>query len=188
MYQGLLNKARRGEVYNHPPAGYVKSPAGAFVLDPDEQVQTVIRLLFEQFERQGTVQGVLRYLARNGIRMPIRPLGGPDRGQLQWHRPNRPTLQNVLKHPLYAGYYRWGHRAIDPRRKVAGRPSTGRTVVAPEECAVLIEGHCPAYITPEQFWANQARLMANRAGAEGPGPVRQGPSLLGGLLGGGRCG
>src|SRR5205807_8364748 len=38
MDQGLLNKARRGEVYNHPPAGYVKSPAGAFVLDPDEQV------------------------------------------------------------------------------------------------------------------------------------------------------
>src|SRR5437764_704548 len=83
MYQGLLNKARRGEVYNHPPAGYVKSPAGPFVLDPDEQVQTVIRLLFEQFERQGTVQGVLRYLVRNGIRMPIRPLGGPDRGQLR---------------------------------------------------------------------------------------------------------
>jgi DNA invertase Pin-like site-specific DNA recombinase len=188
MYQGLLNKARRGEVYNHPPAGYVKSPAGAFVLDPDEQVQTVIRLIFEQFERQGTVQGVLRYLVRNGIRMPIRPLGGPDRGQLQWHRPNRPTLQNVLKHPLYAGYYRWGHRAIDPRRKVAGRPSTGRTVVAPEACAVLIEGHCPAYITPEQFWANQARLMANRAGAESPGAVRQGPSLLGGLLVCGRCG
>jgi hypothetical protein len=24
MYQGLLNKARRGEVFNHPPAGYVK--------------------------------------------------------------------------------------------------------------------------------------------------------------------
>src|SRR6185369_11517477 len=50
MYQGLLNKARRGEVYNHPPAGYVRPPAGAFVLDPDEQVQAVIRLLFEQFE------------------------------------------------------------------------------------------------------------------------------------------
>ena len=188
MYQGLLNKARRGEVYNHPPAGYVKSPAGPFGLDPDEQVQTVIRLIFEQFERHGTVQGVLRYQVRNGIRMPIRPLGGPDRGQLQWHRPNRPTLQNVLKHPLYAGYYRWGHRAIDPRRKVAGRPSTGRTVVAPEACAVLIEGHCPAYITPEQFWANQARLLANRAGAENPGAVRQGPSLLGGLLVCGRCG
>ena len=29
MYQGLLNKARRGEVYNHPPSGYVKSAHGS---------------------------------------------------------------------------------------------------------------------------------------------------------------
>src|SRR6185312_2382031 len=28
MYQGLLNKARRGEVYNHAPVGYVKQPSG----------------------------------------------------------------------------------------------------------------------------------------------------------------
>src|SRR5437764_8955689 len=51
MYQGLLNKAQRGEVVNHPPAGYAKLQTGSFALDPDEQVQTVIRLLFEQFER-----------------------------------------------------------------------------------------------------------------------------------------
>jgi DNA invertase Pin-like site-specific DNA recombinase len=46
MYQGLLNKARRGEVYNHPPSGYVRLPAGEFALDPDEQVQSVIRLTY----------------------------------------------------------------------------------------------------------------------------------------------
>src|SRR5690349_14194404 len=45
MYQGLLNKARRGEVFNHPPTGYIKLPTGPFALDPDEQVQSVIRLL-----------------------------------------------------------------------------------------------------------------------------------------------
>src|SRR5712691_257919 len=62
MYEGLLNKARRGEVYSHPPIGYVKAaPGGGLVLDPDEQVQSVVRLIFEQFERQGTVCGLLRY-------------------------------------------------------------------------------------------------------------------------------
>src|ERR1700730_12748470 len=30
MYQGLLNKARRGEVFNHPPSGYIKLPSGEF--------------------------------------------------------------------------------------------------------------------------------------------------------------
>jgi DNA invertase Pin-like site-specific DNA recombinase len=35
MYQGLLNKARRGEVVNHAPIGYVKLPTGELALDPD---------------------------------------------------------------------------------------------------------------------------------------------------------
>ena len=74
----------------------------------------------------------------------------------------------------------------DPRRKVGGRPGTGRTVRSPEECLVLLEGRCPAYITAERFWANQQRLQANRAaGLRG---ARHGPSLLGGLLVCARCG
>jgi DNA invertase Pin-like site-specific DNA recombinase len=186
MHDGLLNKARKGEVYNHPPIGYVKGPTGAFVLDPDEQAQGVVRLLFEQFERQGTVCGLLRYLVQHGIRMPVRPHTGPERGQLQWHRPNRVTLQSLLHHPVYAGFYRWGYRAVDPRKKVPGRPQSGRTLRPPQECLVLLPDHCPAYISPEQFWANQRRLEQNRAG--GLGAPRQGPALLSGLLVCGRCG
>lgn len=186
MYQGLLNKARRGEVFNHPPAGYIKLPTGTFVLDPDEQVQGVIRLLFDQFQRQGSICGLLHYLVEHNIRMPIRPHHGPNRGQLEWRRPNRVTLQYLLHHPLYAGYYRWGHRPCDPRRKLGGRPGTGRTIRAPEECLVLLEGRCPAYITVERFWANQRRLESNHAASlKG---VRHGPSLLGGLLVCARCG
>jgi DNA invertase Pin-like site-specific DNA recombinase len=186
MYQGLLNKAKRGEVFNHPPAGYIKLPTGEFALDPDEQVQSVIRLLFDQFERQGSINGLLHYLVEHGLRMPIRPHGGPNRGQLEWHRPNRVTLQNLLQRPIYAGYYRWGHRASDPRRKIPGRPGTGRTVRPPKECLVLLEDHCPAYISVERFWANQERLAANRTASQGA--VRHGPSLLGGLLVCARCG
>jgi DNA invertase Pin-like site-specific DNA recombinase len=188
MYKGLLNKAQRGEVYNHPPAGYVKLPTKEFALDPDEQVQSVIRLIFDRFDRHGTIHGVLSHLVDHGIRMPIRPHAGPNRGQLEWHRPNRVTLQNLLHHPIYAGYYRWGHRAIDPRRKVPGRPGTGRTLRPPKDCLVLLEGRCPAYISVARYWTNQQRLEANRARAESLGAVRHGPSLLGGLLVCGRCG
>jgi DNA invertase Pin-like site-specific DNA recombinase len=186
MYQGLLNKAKRGEVFNHPPLGYIKLPTGEFALDPDEQVQGVVRLLFAEFERQGTLHGLLRYLVQHGIRLPIRPHFGPNRGQLEWRRPNRVTLQNLLRRPLYAGYYQWGHRAVDPRRKIAGRPATGRTVRKPEECLVLLKDRCPAYITVAQYWANQQRLDANSTAVFGA--TRNGPSLLGGLLVCGRCG
>jgi DNA invertase Pin-like site-specific DNA recombinase len=187
MYEGLLNKARRGEIINHPPIGYIKTPEGALALDPDAQVQTVVRILFEQFDRLGTVSGLLRYLVREGIHIPVRPHFGTQRGQLEWRRPNRITLQTLLRHPVYAGFYRWGHRSVDPRRKVPGRRHTGRTVRPPQECLVLLPDRCPAYITPERFWANQDRLTANRAGAT-PGAPRRGPALLGGLLVCGRCG
>lgn len=188
LNEGRLNKARRGELFNHASIGYVRVPGGGLAFDPDEQAQAVVRLIFDPFDRQGSLHGLLRYLVHHGIRVPVRPHFGPNRGQLQWHRPNRETLQNLLHHPVYAGYYRHGHRAIDPRRQVPGRPATGRRHNKPEDCLVLLEGRCPAYITPERFWANQARLAANRARTEAAGVVRHGPSLLGGLLVCGRCG
>jgi DNA invertase Pin-like site-specific DNA recombinase len=188
MHEGRLNKARRGELFNHASIGYVREPGGGLALDPDEQAQQVVRLVFDQFDRQGTLHGLLRYLVHHGIRLPVRPHAGPNRGKLEWRRPNRETLQNMLHHPVYAGYYRHGHRALDPRRKVPGRPATGRTINKPEGCAVLLEGRCPAYIAPERFWANQERLAANRARSDAAGAVRQGPSLLGGILRCGRCG
>jgi DNA invertase Pin-like site-specific DNA recombinase len=188
MHEGRLNKARRGELFNHASIGYVRVPAAGLALDPDEQAQEVVRLVFDQFDRQGSLHGLLRYLVHHGLRLPVRPHFGPNRGQLEWHRPSRETLQNMLHHPVYAGYYRHGHRALDPRRKVPGRPGTGRTINQPEDCQVLLEGRCPAYITPQRFWVNQERLAANRARSEAAGCVRLGPSLLGGILTCGRCG
>jgi len=188
MHEGRLNKARRGELFNHAPIGYVREPGRGLALEPDEQAQNVVRIVFDQFDRQGSLHGLLCYLVHHGIRIPVRPHFGPNRGNLEWRRRNRETLQNMLHHPVYAGYYRHGHRPLDPRRKVPGRPSTGRAIKKPKDCLILLENRCPAYITPERFWANQQRLAANRASAEAAGAVRQGPSLLGGILRCGRCG
>ena len=74
------------------------------------------------------MHGLLRYLVHHDVQIPVRPHGGANRGQLEWHRPNRATLQNLLHHPIYAGAYRYGHRAIDPRRKQPGRPHTGKQI------------------------------------------------------------
>src|SRR5947209_9025562 len=46
MYQGKLNKARRGELLTAPPIGYIRVPTGEWAIDPDEQVQAVVRLIF----------------------------------------------------------------------------------------------------------------------------------------------
>jgi DNA invertase Pin-like site-specific DNA recombinase len=188
LYENKLNKARRGELPSPPIIGYIELPSGEWAIDPDEQVQATVRLIFDRFDREGTLHGLLRYLVHHQIRIPVRPHGGPNRGELEWRRPNRATLQNVLHHPSYAGAYRYGHRPSDPRRKQPGRPSTGRGIRRPEECLVLIWDRRPAYISRERFEANQARLEANRARHDRPGAPRQGASLLAGLLRCGRCG
>jgi hypothetical protein len=188
MLAGKQAKARRGELAIALPTGYVRRPSGEAALDPDGQVQTVIRLIFANFAELGTLHGVLRWLVDHGVELGIRLRAGPDKGELVWRRPNRMTLQNMLHSPVYAGIYAYGRRRVDPRRQVPGRPSTGRVVRAEEEWLVAIPGLLPAYITVEAYHANLARLAANAARAETPGVVRAGSALLSGLARCGRCG
>lgn len=188
MYQAMLNKARRGELYLLPPIGYVKLSKGEFAIDPDEQVQSVVRLVFDTFDRHGTVRGVIRHLQRHGIRLPIRPHAGPNRGNLEWRIPTRDSVTMILSHPLYCGTYRYGWRQVDPRRKNAEKPGSGRVVMNLEDYHALIPNHCPAYITMERFERNQQRMQENQSRAESKGAPREGPSLLGGLLFCGHCG
>jgi len=188
MHEGRRNKAKRGELLNHPPMGYVRGSDGDYHLDPDEQARRVVRLIFKVFEQQGSLHGLLRYVVAQDIRLPIRPHRGVNRGQLEWHRPNRMTLQNVLHHPIYAGAYRWGYRKVDPRKQQPGRPNPGRTVHPLESCEVLIKDRFPPYISWERFESIQQRLANNRSIAQAQGAPREGPSLLSGLLVCGRCG
>jgi DNA invertase Pin-like site-specific DNA recombinase len=188
MLAGKQAKARRGELAIGLPIGYVRRPSGEAALDPDEQVQTVVRLVFAKFAELGTLHGVLRWLVDHDVQLGMRLHAGPDTGELVWRRPNRMTLQNILHSPVYAGIYAYGRRRVDPRRQLPGRPSTGRVVRTPDQWLVAIPGVLPAYITVEQYQANLARLAANAARAETPGVARAGSALLSGLARCGRCG
>jgi DNA invertase Pin-like site-specific DNA recombinase len=188
LQEAMWGKAERGEVLNHAPTGFVRTVSGDFVMDPDEQAQAVIRLVFAQFRRQNSLNGLLKWLVRNEVKLPIRPHCGPNRGVLEWRRPNRVTLLNILHHPIYAGAYRWGHREVDPRKKVAGRPQTGRTFRSYDNCRVLIRDRFPAYITWDEFEENQRKLEENSRLGKLLAAPRHGPSILAGLVVCGRCG
>jgi DNA invertase Pin-like site-specific DNA recombinase len=188
MHQGRLSKARRGDLTFPLPTGYVWREPGEVAFDPDEQVQAIVRLIFQKFEELGTLGSVLRYLAQHDIRIGVRVREGPGKGTLVWRRPNRMTLQNLLKHPLYAGAYVYGRRQVDPRRQRPERPRTGRVVVEPDRWLAFVPDQCPAYITWDQYEANLARLHANQARADAMGAVRDGPALLAGLVVCARCG
>lgn len=188
MHQALLNKAKRGAIYIRAPMGYVKLPSGKFGLDPDEQVQSVVRMIFAEFDRRGSARSVLRFLQQRNILLPIRLHSGPDKGSIEWRPPTPAVVNRVLRHELYAGMYRFGQRQTDPRRKKAGRPDAGRVVVPPDKYHALIPDHCPSYISAEQYQRNQERIRHNRFGKTSKGSVRNGASLLAGILYCAKCG
>src|SRR5215468_9354531 len=116
MDEAKLAKAQRGELGMLRPMGYVTRASGEIVKDPDEQARYVMELVFEQFQRRGTIHGVLCYLLEHDLKVPVRIASGPNKGELRWSRPRRGALQQVLTNPAYAGAYVYGRRPMDPQR------------------------------------------------------------------------
>ncbi len=188
LQHGKLSKARRGELGFAVPTGYTRSSSGEVIFDPDEEVGQVVELIFRKFEELVTLHALLRYLVAHNIRIGVRVREGEGKGELEWRTPNRMTLQNMLKNPIYAGAYAYGRRRTDPRKRKPGRRSTGRTSPSSGGWHVLLKDRLPAYISWEQYERNLEQLKANRAVAESKGASREGASLLQGLVVCGYCG
>jgi DNA invertase Pin-like site-specific DNA recombinase len=188
MHQGKLNKARRGELFTCVPVGYVRSPGGGIALDPDEQVRSVVLLVFAKYAELGSLTKTHAYFVANNIQLGLRVYKGPGKGQLVWQRPRRSAFYEMLRHPIYAGVYSYGRSPFDPARRVAGKPKSGRWNAPPEEWVCLLRDAVPAYIPWEQFQANQQRLAANDRGPGSKKATGRAPTLLNGVVRCGRCG
>src|SRR6266545_678281 len=121
MNLGRINKARRGELFTTVPMGYIRRPGDGIELDPDSQVQAVLRLVFDKFDELGTTGAVLRYLAKNQIRLGVRLSHGPDAGRLTWRAATRSVLSKILRHPIYSGCYVYGLTKNQARGHGTGR-------------------------------------------------------------------
>jgi DNA invertase Pin-like site-specific DNA recombinase len=186
--RGRLNKAQRGELFHCLPLGYVKLPNGEIAFDPDQQARSVIQLAFDKFDDIGSIYGLLHYLVRHNIELPLRARSGPNKGNLEWRRANINTLAQLLHHPIFAGAYVYGRRPVDPKANYT-RPTSRRQNGKPlEECKVFLKDRLPAYITWERYLKNQERLKQNRRGLTTPGTPGKGVALLGGVVVCGNCG
>jgi DNA invertase Pin-like site-specific DNA recombinase len=184
--RGRDNKAQRGELFLNVPLGYVILPTQEAAFDPDEQAQDVIRLIFDKFDELGTIYGVFHWLIRHDIKLPIRPLAGAKKGQLDWRRPNICTLAQVVSHPIYAGAYTFGRRSADPKRQLSSKKYRPRAPI--EQWKVLHKDRLPAYITWERYLQNQERIKQNRNRFDCQGAPRSGVTLLSGLIVCAHCG
>ena len=190
LHQGERQKAARGALRLPLPAGLAYGPGGTVMLNPDEEVQARLRLVFAKFRELKSAKAVMRYLRRGGLALPVRPLVGPAPHELVWQSANSPRVLSILKNPAYAGVYVYGRRRADPGRRRAGGRKCGTVAVPPEDWAICLHDAHPCYVGWEEFMANRKQLANNVSHYEAkrPGVPRKGCALLQGLVVCGRCG
>jgi DNA invertase Pin-like site-specific DNA recombinase len=89
---GRLSKAKRGELVHHLPTGLVREADASVRFDPDQSIQDRIRLTFTTFAELKSVQKVLRYLVRHGLKLPRRQTAGLHAGEVLWKEPSLSAL------------------------------------------------------------------------------------------------
>jgi DNA invertase Pin-like site-specific DNA recombinase len=120
LHAGERQKAARGELRLPVPAGLAYDRSGAVILNPDEEVQARLRLVFVKFRELQSARAVMRYLRANHLPLPVRPLLGPAPHEVVWREADSARVRNILQNPAYAGAYVYGRR----RRPADGAPSS----------------------------------------------------------------
>jgi DNA invertase Pin-like site-specific DNA recombinase len=187
LLRGSRNKAERGELFLHVPVGYHKTSSGEIVQEPDEQARCMVQLVFDKFEELGSGYAVFRYFVANQLQLGFRPQSAAHSGKLEWRLPTPNCILGILRRPIYAGAYAYGIHRPGTKNPVTGCTQGGKWFLPPEEIPVLLQDRLPAYISWEQYLANQECLKQNRSLHETRGAPKRGTALLQGLVMCGKC-
>lgn len=190
MQAGACNKAKRGELAQSLPVGLVRLSSHEVILNPDAEVQSRLRLVFQKFKELGSAHAVVRYLQKENLLLPSRPLIGPAPQEVFWRMARCSAVLSALKNPAYAGTYVYGQSTLDPTQRPPGHSSSRAFHRPIEQWPIILPGIYPAYISWNDYLENQAQLQSNqyRYKENKPGAPKKGHSLLQGILLCGRCG
>ena len=134
----------------------------------------------------------MRYLNDRGILLPRKQTSGFQQGELLWKKPSQSAIYDILTNPAYTGTFVYGRHAKEPSKRKPGRYSTGVVCKPMEEWQCIIHDVYPAYISWEQYLANQAQMKDNQRRYNelhgSPGVPGKGAALLQGLATCGECG
>jgi DNA invertase Pin-like site-specific DNA recombinase len=189
---GKLEKAQQGTLRFRLPTGLVYDAADHIRLDPDEEVQHAVRLVFEVFETSKSALAVVKYFGDHGLQIPVRLWQRERQGEVVWRRLRHARVLSILHNPFYAGAYVYG------RTKTRQRPLPGEAPrvkgytrqIKRDDWPTLLQDHHPGYISWAQFCRHQEQLDDNRTfdPNQHRGAVREGGALLQGIVGCGVCG
>jgi len=174
MVSARWHKAERGELITIPPPGYDLDDLGQLVLTSDEAVAHAIRTVFEKFDEFGSARQVFAWWRQEGLKYPVRRIELRSH-PVVWLEPSYGRVLRTLHNPIYAGAYVLGKS--ETVRALAGEGSQTIQVrrVKRREWPVLIHEHHPAYLSFEQFLANQLRLQGNAMMCHVHSPEAKGP-------------
>ena len=189
MIGGKENAASKGELRFPLPVGYTRDIDGNTIMDPDEEVQNAIFTLFREFRASGSAYGVVRYFAQNSLSFPKRAYGGAWDGRISWGTLTHSRVLSIIHNPAYTGTYVYGRyrdrKTVDPDGHFEHHSVR---IDNKDEWKVFLPDHHPAYISWDDYEANQSLLESNRTNAELSGPAREGTALLTGIILCGKCG
>jgi DNA invertase Pin-like site-specific DNA recombinase len=184
LTEGILNKAKRGELALTLPTGLVRLPSGEVVKHQDREVQNRLTLVFDTLQEQRSLSRVVRYFRDHDLKIPRR-----DRfGDIQWKRPTVASLGVLVKNPAYAGAFAYG-RTRSVRCEKTGK--LRQKLLPIDQWKVCVRDKYPAYITWDRFEGIYALLRDNYSEYDRRktrGVPREGKALLQGLVWCGECG
>lgn len=183
---GKINKAKKGELCFPLPVGYCYDDQNKTVMDADEQVRESIFLIFKKFKEDGSACAVSKYFQKNNLQFPKRAYGGVWGGKLMWGKLTPGRVLGVLHNPSYAGAYVYGRARYEKSLSADGAIHIKSRKMAQNDWKIVIQDHHDGYITWNEYLENQKRLIENKQYGKdalaNKGPVREGLTLLQGLM------
>lgn len=186
LQEGVLHKAKKGELVRRLPPGFIWDSAGRIVKTPDSRVAKAISLVFERFSEFRVVHQVTNSLLDDSIQVPVagKKLDDP----CQWKMASYARVKRILTNPVYAGGYVHGRTETVRTINDEGRLCVVRRQLPRDQWKVVLWDNHSGYISHDNYNDIQQQITANRQGGPHRGPAGEGPALLQGLVHCGRCG
>lgn len=169
--------AKRGELIVTAPVGFRKTEEHRLEKDPDRRIQEAIRLVFDQFERIGSVRQTLMWFHEHGLELPaVTP-----RGEVHWKRPIYSTIYQMLTNPAYGGAYAYGksERAVRFEAGIERKHDRRRPR---DQWLALIPGTHEGYVDWERYERIGHAIHGNLfVASRSLGAAREGEALLSAL-------
>ena len=97
LHQGERQKAARGELRLPLPAGLAHDRGGDIILNPDEEVQARLNLVFAKFRELQSARSVMGFLRTSGLPLPVRPVLGPSPHDVVWRDADSARVRGILR-------------------------------------------------------------------------------------------